>query len=135
MKRFENPQQSESISVQHLDPAPLVIDQTAASDLGSAQFSGSVHSLSQASWPLKRDTGASEPNNIIHLDDQSTEVVLRSPLHHQDFNACSGHPQRAHTQILHTARKSGGQGQGELEGREKEVEQHFWVRRSKSEQY
>ncbi len=150
MKRFENPQQLESISVQHLDPAALVIDQTATSDLGSAQFSGSVHSLSQASWrvqgshstePLKRDTGASElnnnsePDNIIHLHDQSTEVVLRFLLHHQDFNACLGHPKRAHTQILHTARKSGGQGQGELEGREKEVEQHFWVRRSKIEQY
>ncbi len=150
MKRFENPQQLESISVQHLNPAALVIDQTTTSDLGSAQFNGSVHSLSQANWrvqgshstePLKRDTRASklnnnsEPNNIIHLHDQSTKVVLRFPLHHQDFNACSRHPKRAHTQILHTARKSKGQGQRELERREKEMEQHFWVRRSKIEQY
>ena len=48
MEQFESAQQSEPISVQHLETPDLVTNQTAASDMGSAQFSRLIHILAKA---------------------------------------------------------------------------------------
>lgn len=137
MKRFENAQQSSSTSVQLLETPDLVTDRTATGDSGSTQFSKSIYSL--ARWEIQlmfpsfwfynigEEEGKKrvEPEDIIQFQNLFIKVNMRILFRQQDCNIGQGPPTWTGTYMLHAARRTGDQGQGKLEEKEKEVEQHL----------